>query len=73
MKKKSQVKQMSIAQLNERLIELRKDLMKVNFQRSTGTVPENPGNIKQIRRNIARIHTFIKQKSNQQEVKTEKK
>ena len=73
MKKKSQVKQMSIAQLNERLIELRKDLMKVNTQRSTGTVPENPGNIKQIRRNIARIHTFIKQKSNQQEVKTEKK
>lgn len=73
MKKKVELRQMVVSQLREKLIELRKDLMKVNSQRATGSVPENPGNIKQLRRNIARIHTFIKQKSNQQEVKTEKK
>ncbi|MEK6835468.1 MAG: 50S ribosomal protein L29, partial [Nanoarchaeota archaeon] len=63
-------------QLKESLSELRKVLMKINSQRAIGTIPENPGNIKQVRRNIARVLTFMKQKSTQesiQEVKTEKK
>ncbi len=65
MKKKVEFKQMNITQLKEKLTELRKDLMKTNTQRATHTIPENPGNIKQIRRNIARMLTFMKQKSNQ--------
>mgnify|MGYP001583713425 CR=1 FL=1 len=75
-KKKIDFKQMNKNQLKERLTELRKDLMKINSQRAIGTIPENPGNIKQVRRNIARVLTFMKQKSTQesiQEVKTEKK
>jgi len=61
--KKLELKQLSKEQLNEKLVSLRKDLMKLNMQRSTKTIPENPSNIKNLRRNIARIMTFIKQKS----------
>lgn len=70
--KKIELKQLSNPQLSEKLVELRRDLMRLNTQRSTKTTPENPGNIKVIRRNIARILTFIKQKP-KQEVKVEKK
>lgn len=70
--KKIELKQLNKDQLNDRLIDLRKDLMKLNTQRATKTVPENPGNIKNLRRNIARILTYLKQK-NTMEVKSEKK
>lgn len=61
--KKKEIRQLSKYQLKEKLVELRKDLMKLNSQRYSKTVPENPGNLKNIRRNIARILTFIKQKT----------
>ncbi|MEK6862564.1 MAG: 50S ribosomal protein L29 [Nanoarchaeota archaeon] len=70
--KKTEIKQLSKDQLKEKLVELRKDLMRLNTQRSTKTIPENPGNIKNLRRNIARMLTLIKQKS-KVEVKSEKK
>ena len=57
--KKSEFKQMSKVQLNEKLNELKKELMKYNAQVSTGTVPENPGKIKSIKKTIARINTRI--------------
>ncbi|MBS3160397.1 50S ribosomal protein L29 [Candidatus Woesearchaeota archaeon] len=63
---------MSKDQLMEKLVDLRKDLMRLNTQRATKTVPENPANIKNLRRNVARVLTFMKQK-NSMEVKTEKK
>ena len=46
--------------------------MRLNTQRATKTIPENPSNIRNIRKNIARILTFLKQKI-KQEVKPEKK
>jgi large subunit ribosomal protein L29 len=59
-------------QLKDKLVELRKDLMRLNTQRATKTVPENPGNIKNLRRTVAKILTFIKQKK-ESEVKSNKK
>lgn len=70
--KKLELKQLSKDQLKEKLTELRRDLMRLNTQRSTKTIPENPSNIKNLRRNIARILTFMNQK-NKQEVRSEKK
>jgi len=70
--KKIEFKQLSKEQLKEKYNDLRKDLMRLNTQRATKTVPENPGNIKNLRRNIARILTLIKQK-NSTEVKNNKK
>tara|TARA_Y100000310_G_scaffold344792_1_gene459548 strand:+ start:1280 stop:1471 length:192 start_codon:yes stop_codon:yes gene_type:complete len=63
---------MSKEDLEKRLVELRKELMKFNAQISTGTPPENPGQVKNIKKNIARIHTFtnlkkeeVKEKGNE--------
>jgi len=65
--KKLELKQKSNEDLKKNLNELRRDLMKLNAQRSTGTTPENPGNIKKFRRTIARINTILNNK--QPEVK----
>lgn len=59
--KKSELKQMKEPQLKERLIELKKEMMKINSQRAVGTVPENPGRVKEVRKTIARILTKLSQ------------
>lgn len=69
--KKLELKQKSNEELKINLLELQKDLMKLNGQRATGTTPENPGNIKKFRRTIARIKTILNKKPS--EVKNEKK
>ena len=53
---------MSVDQLKEKYIELKKELMKLNMQRATGTPPENPGMIRASRKSIARINTYLTQK-----------
>ena len=60
--KKIELKQKNKEELTKQLVELRRDLMKLNSQRATGTVPENPGNIKKFRRTIARIYTILNDK-----------
>jgi len=45
--------------LYTKLYELKKELAKIRSQISLGTVPENPGRVKEIRRTIARIATFM--------------
>jgi ribosomal protein L29 len=63
--KKRELAQMTIDQLNIKNLELKKELMKLNMQRSTGTPPENPGLVRTTRRTIARINTYITQKQKQ--------
>ena len=58
MVKKHELKQMNEERLNLTLVELKKDLMKLRSQQSTGTSLESPGKIKQIKKNIARILTY---------------
>jgi len=48
--------------LNAKLEELRKELIKVNAQVSTGTTPKSPGQVKQIKKNIAKILTILHEK-----------
>ena len=55
-------KAMSVPQLNERLSELRMELIKQNAQIATGTTPKSPGLIRQTKKNIARIMSIIKSK-----------
>ena len=52
--------------LNARLEELRKDLIKQNAQIATGTTPKSPGQIKQMKKTIARILTVMKSKESKQ-------
>jgi large subunit ribosomal protein L29 len=56
------LRKLSKEELSAKLLDLRKDLIKVNAQRSTGTAIENPGRIKQVRKTIARILTIINEK-----------
>jgi large subunit ribosomal protein L29 len=61
--KSKDLRKLSEKELNSKLLELRKDLVKINAQVASGTVPENPGNVRNVKKTIARILS----------VKTEKK
>ena len=61
MVKKKELKQLDAKSLKSKLEDLKKDLMKINAKRSSGSAIENPGRIKHIKRVIARIKTYIKQ------------
>jgi len=58
---------MSKEDLNSKLEELKKELLKVNAQRAVGTTPKNPGQIRQIKKNIARILTISHNKEEETE------
>jgi len=62
MVKKNEIKNLEKEALKTKLEDLRNDLMKVNSKRSSKSSIENPGRIKHIKRNIARILTYIKNK-----------
>ena len=52
----------STAELNQALVDAKKELFNLRFQNATNQL-ENTGRIKEVRRNIARIQTVITQKS----------
>jgi large subunit ribosomal protein L29 len=56
--RKNEMVQMNEKTLEDKLRELNREMIKINAQISMGTVPENPGKIKEIRRTIARIKTL---------------
>lgn len=60
--KPKELRSMSEDDLKAKTEELRKELMKVNTQISTGTVPKSPGQVRQIKKNIARILTILTEK-----------
>ena len=76
--KKNEFGQMNEKSLNDKLIELKKELMKYNSQRSSGTPPENPGRVREVRKTIARIYGKLSQKKEapkvepKQEIKVKK-
>jgi len=61
-RKTSELRGMSTQLLEEKLSELKKNLMKINAQIATGTIPENPGNVRNIKKTVARILTIITEK-----------
>ncbi len=60
--RKNELTQMNEKALDGKLVELKKELIKINAQVAIGTVPENPGKIKEIKRTVARINTLKKLK-----------
>ena len=60
--KNRELKSISEEELKKRIGELKQELIKINAQVATGTTPKNPGQIKQMRRTIARIKTILKNK-----------
>lgn len=60
--KSKELRGMSKEELQSKILELKKDLMKLNTQVSTGTNVKESGQIKKIKKTIARILTIIKSK-----------
>ena len=56
-----EIRAMPKAELEKKLKELRKDLIKENAQISTGTTQKNPSNARNIKKTIAKILSILKQ------------
>lgn len=58
-KKAKAIRGMRKEQMLEKIVELKKELLKMNSQIAVGTTPESPGRVKQIKKEIARILTIM--------------
>ena len=55
--------------LNSKLTELRKELIKHNAQIATGTTPKSPGQVREIKKTIAKILTIVSTQKEKKEPK----
>ena len=58
--KASEIRKMSAAELNEKLVILKKDLFFLRMQHATNQL-DNPVNIAEVKRDIARVKTIIRE------------
>ncbi len=56
--KAAEIRKMSAKDRADKMLELRKELIKLKTQRATGTAMQSPGKIKAIKRTIARFNTL---------------
>ena len=59
--KPGDLRAMTLDQLDDELLNLKKEQFNLRFQRATGQL-ENTARVRQVRRNIARIRTVSRQK-----------
>ena len=59
--KASDVRVMTIDQIDDEVLKLKKEQFNLRFQRATGQL-ENTGRVREVRRDIARIKTVAAQK-----------
>ena len=57
----NKIREMSDKELNAELIKLKKDLFNLRFQHVTGQL-ENPVQLREIKKDIARVKTIIREK-----------
>jgi large subunit ribosomal protein L29 len=57
-----QVRGMTIDQLNDELVKLKKEQFNLRFQAASGQL-ENTARVREVRRDIARIQTITRQKN----------
>ena len=55
-----EVRKMSAAELEKKLVELKKDLFNLRLQLATNQL-ENPGRIAEVKKDIARVKTIIRE------------
>jgi len=65
------LRMLSNEDLNSKLIELRKELIKHNAQIATGTTPKSPGQVREIKKTIAKILTIVSTQKEKKEIKKE--
>ncbi len=62
MKRPSELRALTIEELRQEEINLRRELFNLRFQKTTGEI-ENPMRIKQVRRDVARVLTVVTEKT----------
>ena len=60
--KAKEIKTLSVDEINQKILELKQELSKERATIASGTKSENPGKIKKLRRDIARLLTVSKEK-----------
>ena len=61
--KSKELKVLNKLELESKTVELKKELMKLNSQIAMGTVPKNPGKVREINKTIAKILTIKNEKT----------
>ena len=61
-RRNEEIRDMSTDEINEKLTELRNELLRERTIVAAGGAPDNPGRIKEIRRTIARMKTIKAEK-----------
>ena len=59
--KAAEARDLDVQELEQRVAETRRELFNLRFQHATGQL-ENTGQLKEVRRNIARLLTVLKHK-----------
>ena len=62
--KASEIKELTAAQLQDKIKEYKEELFNLRFQQATGQL-ENTARLKAVRKNIARLRTAQNQKNNE--------
>jgi len=60
MMKVTELREMTVAELNQELLELKEQLFKLRFQHATNQL-DNPMELKMVRRDIARVKTILRE------------
>lgn len=63
--KAQDVRDMSVDQLNDKLVDLKKEQFNLRFQRATGQL-ENTARVREVRKDIARVKTIAAEKAKEQ-------
>ena len=58
--KASEIKEMTLVEINNKLEDLRKELFNLRFQHAVNQL-DNPMRIKAVKKDIARVKTFIRE------------
>jgi large subunit ribosomal protein L29 len=56
-----EVRELDVSEIEKRIADTRRELFNLRFQHATGQL-ENTGQLKEVRRNIARLLTVLNQK-----------
>ena len=68
--KAKEIRSMAEKDIQSKLVELQKELIKHNAQIATGTQVKNPGQIKQTKKIIAKLRTVLQEKNKGDKGKT---
>ncbi|MDQ3910611.1 MAG: 50S ribosomal protein L29 [Actinomycetota bacterium] len=59
--KVAEVRELDVEEIQQRIAQVRRELFNLRFQHATGQL-ENTGQLKEVRKNIARLLTVLNQK-----------